>query len=334
MPDLTNNLGQLFVIGIPDAEPPPDYLEFIRRHQIGGVILFEHNCENYATASETIRRVKQQYRGSAPFIAVDQEGGRVCRLRGAPAEFKAPYDYGSADRLSQYAEDYSRAAVYLESLGFNLNFAPVADLQLSDQNTCLDGRCFATSPDKAIPFVQRTIQISHDSALLACAKHFPGLGGAAIDPHMETAIADYDLEAWRGREMRVFAAAVEADVDMIMTTHLLVPALDSTVATGSAVVTQSLLRSMLNFQGIIITDDLTMGGASVLGDYGERTIAAFEAGHDMLLFGKDFSAASEAFEQFRAAVERGDIDPEKLQHSLDRVASLKCKLARPAGHFI
>jgi beta-N-acetylhexosaminidase len=231
-------------------------------------------------------------------------------------------------------EDLSRATVYMESLGINLNFAPVADLRLEAANTCLEGRCFGAAPDEAIPYVQKTVAVSHIHSLLACAKHFPGLGAAQIDPHVETAVADYGIETWQRREMLTFQAAVEADVDMVMTTHLLVPNIDDTIATGSSKIIGSLLRTNLNFQGVVVTDDLTMSGADALGDYGERAVAALEAGHDLLLFGKNFDAAQESFEAVHMAVENGRISAERVRQSLDRVASVKYRLVKTAGHFI
>ncbi|MBD3401281.1 hypothetical protein GF420_00175 [candidate division GN15 bacterium] len=163
--------------------------------------------------------------------------------------------------------------------------------------------------------------------LLSCAKHFPGLGAATIDPHEATAEADYDLNTWSTREMRPFEIAVRAQVDMIMTTHLRLPAIDDTIATGSSKITDHMIRTMLGYEGPVVTDDLLMSGAAELGDVGERAIAAFLAGHDLLLFGQDTEAAIEAMEAFERAAERGDIPAERIRRSLERIASVKCKLA-------
>ncbi|MBD3404220.1 hypothetical protein GF420_15125, partial [candidate division GN15 bacterium] len=288
--------GQLFVVGYQGEQVPQSFVDLVGRRQLGGVILFEDNCRSYTAARESIAAIRKQYTRTAPMIAVDQEGGRVCRLRGVPAEFRAPADYARDNALEQYAEDFSRAMVYMESLGINCNLAPVCDLFLDEGNTCLDGRCFGDSPEVVGPFIEKSIKLARTHGLLSCAKHFPGLGAATIDPHEATAEADYDLNTWSTREMRPFEIAVRAQVDMIMTTHLRLPAIDDTIATGSSKITDHMIRTMLGYEGPVITDDLLMSGAAELGDVGERAIAAFLAGHDLLLFGQDTEAAIEAME--------------------------------------
>ncbi|MFZ5981241.1 MAG: glycoside hydrolase family 3 N-terminal domain-containing protein, partial [Candidatus Zixiibacteriota bacterium] len=139
-------IAQLFIFGFPGSTPPAAFLNFINEEQPGGFILFEENCGTYSHTRENVERLRSGIRGSAPFIAVDQEGGRVCRLRGIPAEFKAPSYYASKKDVEHYIEDYSRAAVYMESLGINLNLAPVADIGFERVNPALEDRCFGGDP--------------------------------------------------------------------------------------------------------------------------------------------------------------------------------------------
>lgn len=321
-----DNIGRLFIIGYKGERVPDSFLDLVRKRRLGGVILFEDNCRSYQSVSKSISAIKRQYTDSPPLIAIDQEGGRVSRFRGAPAEIKAPAEYGRFMAIESYGEDYSRALVYMESVGINLNLAPVADLSLNPANSCLDGRCFGAEPTDVIPFVQMSIRLARRHGLLSCVKHFPGLGAASVDPHHAVATADYDLNTWSGREMRPFEAAVTSGVGLIMTTHLMLPAIDDTIVTGSTRIIDQLLRGMLAFEGPVITDDLCMEGAGELGDIGERTIKAFLAGHDLLLFGQDTTRAVEAMDAFAAAVERGDIPAERLRRSLERIASIKCLL--------
>jgi beta-N-acetylhexosaminidase len=166
--------------------------------------------------------------------------------------------------------------------------------------------------------------------LLSCLKHFPGLGAGDLDPHTATPSITYDEFVWRQREFVPFLAGIEAGTDMIMTTHVMLPELDPTIVTGSATVIDTLLRKGLEFDGPVITDDLTMAGAESLGSIGERTVAAFLAGHDILLFGRDYEQAMEAFDYFVDAVRRGNISPARLTASLERIAGLKCRLRRVA----
>ncbi len=323
-------IGELFIVGFPGAEPPPTFLNFIAEEHIGGVILFAESCTSQGLIRRNVDLIRDQYRtGSKPFIAVDQEGGRVCRIKSAPAEFGAAADYAAGGRLEQYVEDYRRSAVFMESVGINLNLAPVADLAINPNNTCLDSRCFGSSPEQVIPFVRKTVEISKKSGLLSCLKHFPGLGNADIDPHLDTAVVPYDEVVWRQRDMVPFAAGLEAGADMVMTTSVRLEGFDDVIATGSERIISNLLRRALAFDGPVITDDLTMKGADPLGNYGERALKALNAGHDLLLFGRDFEAAMRAYDFVYAAIGRGEVDPERLTTALSRVSGIKFKLDKP-----
>jgi len=331
MDKMIRRIGQLFVLGFSGQAPSAAFLDFVGEEQIGGVILFQENCPTYQAARENIRRISLRLEPT-PLIAVDQEGGPVCRLKGAPAEFKAAAEYGRKLGLERFREDYHRAVVLMTSLGINLNLAPVADLAVNEKNPCVADRCFGEEPDKVAEFVRISVAVAHSQGMLCCLKHFPGLGAAALDPHQAAARADYDRLLWEQRERVPFAAGVESGVDLIMTTHLVAAQLDRQMVTGSRPIISDLIRDSLNFDGPVITDDLTMKGADSLGDYGQRAIAAFNAGHDLLLFCRDFEATIKAFESFVGAVRAGDIPEARVRTALDRVTGLKMKLGKPVLH--
>jgi len=326
MKEIPGNIGQLFIMGFQGERPPQHFLNFIHEEQLGGFVLFEDNCRTYLMARENIDLLKSFCRSTRPFVAVDQEGGRVCRLRGAPAEFRSPSEYARANTVERFVEDYSRSMVVLDSLGFNLNLAPVADIGLDRNNRCLAGRTFGEDPDQVAEFVRAALKVTNRQGILSCLKHFPGLGAASIDPHEATATADYDEIIWRQREKIPFAAGIEEGADMVMTTHLNLPEIDDNMVLTSKKIISELLRSELRFDGPVITDDLTMKGASSVGNIGERTVKAFKAGHDLLLFGPDHEEAIRAYDYFIDAVRREEISVDSLRSSLDRVAGLKYKL--------
>lgn len=324
----TSRLGQLFILGFTGPVPPGSFLQFIADEQIGGVIFFEANCPSAEQTRINIEAIKATMRLAPPFIAIDQEGGRVVRLRGRPAEIKAAGEYARIGSVEQYIEDYRRSVGYLDSLGFNLNLAPVADLELTHDNPCTVGRCFGSRPEIAAPFVVASVEVAHSSGLLSCLKHFPGLGASAIDPHVAVATASYDRTIWQQRERLPFAAGLKAGADLVMSTHLRLPALDSVIVTGSQRIITDLLRTDLGFDGPLITDDLSMSGADELGSLGERTVEACIAGHDLLLFGANHEASMAAYDYFCDAVSRREIPEERLRQALDRVAGLKFRLER------
>lgn len=325
MEEIIRHIGQLFMISFQGTEPSATFLNFINEENIGGVILFADNCENQQRIKKNIKLIHDNAK-ITPLIAIDQEGGRVSRIKGVPAEILAPFEYASHRGINRFADDYGRSLVFLESLGINVNLAPVADIFLNENNSCLKDRCFGTTAEEVIPFVTKAIELARQNGVLSCVKHFPGLGDTKIDPHVKTATADFDLIIWEQRERLPFKAAIDKGVDMVMTTHLNLPKIDDTIVTGSHKVVDSMLRGMLSFDGVVITDDLLMNGAEPLGDIGERTVAAFKAGHDILLFGQNLELAMQAFDYFREACHRGEITPEELSDSLDRVTGMKYKL--------
>jgi len=326
MSDLLQQIGQLFIIGFPGAKPPRPFMNFVAEEQIGGVILFEENCPSHDAVRATVAQIKGLYKGTTPFIAVDQEGGRVSRLRGAPAEFRDPAAYGFEGNTDHFREDYRRAAVFMESIGINLNLAPVCDLMTDKRNICLIGRSFGDDPREVSKFVEASVRTARASGLLSCLKHFPGFGASRIDPHEKTASIEYDEMIWEQRERIPFAVGVTAGADMVMTTHVRLEGYDDVIATASPKIIRDLLRQRLAFDGPVITDDLTMEGAAELGDIGTRTVAAFNAGHDILLFGRDYEQAARAFDFFHDSARRGEIPPERIRTALERVSGSKFKL--------
>jgi len=322
---MIERIGQLFIIGFDGAKPPDDFVEFMVSENIGGVILFEKSCTPHANAERLIKDINA-VSPRVPFIAVDQEGGRVCRFRGAPAEYPSPSKFKSRSDLESYAEQFSRAAYYIHSLGVNLLLGPVADLGLNDKNECLRGRTFGKNPAHVIPYIEKTIKICRRIGLLTCLKHFPGLGAASQDPHHKLATADYDLQTFLNREALTFKAGIDLGADMVMSTHILLPKLDSRMATESEVIVNLFLREKLNFDGVAISDDLLMKSFGASENYGERALRAFKAGHDILLFGPDFDAAKSAIAHFKQAYRDGEIDDERLTISLDRISGIKSKL--------
>jgi beta-N-acetylhexosaminidase len=319
--DIKKRIGQLFILGFPGENPSDEFLDFINQNMIGGVIFFKDNCQDHSKIKSNINLIKDTIPN--PLIAVDQEGGRVTRVTGGDVEIAAASDYSEKLGLNKFKEDYSKSINVLKSLGFNLNLAPVSDIFLNDQNDCLKGRCFGTSAHKVSSFVIEAVKIAKENDVLCCLKHFPGLGASNVDPHISVAHADYDFDIWSGREKIPFENGIKAGADLVMTTHLRLPSFDSNIVTGSEKIISSLLRDDLNFDKILITDDLLMEGASSLGNIEERTLSAFNAGHDILLFGQDFKRAENSFNYFKTVFEKSLISTERILKSFERLSKLK-----------
>jgi len=322
---MLEKIGQLFITGYDEREPFQDFLKFLIEENIGGVILFEENSHPHTRAESFIRQINAASR-ETPFIAVDQEGGRVCRFRGAPAEYPAASVFGKENNLEMFYEHFSRSIYYIHSLGINLLLGPVADLELNNKNQCLKDRTFGKKPSRIIPFIETAVKTAARSGVLTCLKHFPGLGAASEDPHNQTAVADYDLQTFLNRESLPFKAGIDAGADMVMTSHILLPNIAKHLATESPIIVERLLRERLNFDGVAITDDLLMNGAGGAAEAPRMAVRAFMAGHDILLLGRDFSTTKKTVAHFKDQFRKGGISEERIKTSLDRIYGVKSKL--------
>ncbi len=329
MSTLPEQIAELLIVSYRGDHPPREFLQFLERYQIGGVIFFADNAPSPEQLSSSLDAIRAMYESDhPPILAIDQEGGRVSRLTDEAYQLRSAFEYGSEANNDAFNADYGRVAANLADLGLNLNFAPVADLAVNPNNECLQGRCFSDDPERAAELVAASVQIAHRSGLLCCLKHFPGLGAADVDPHHQATSADYDRGIWRERERIPFAAGLAAGGDLVMTTHLTVSPLDPEMATASARIVGELLRDDLEYDGPVITDDLTMSGASALGDYGARSVAALKAGHDLLLFGQDHAAPGQALQAIEQAVRSGELERNRIEQARRRVKKLKRHLWR------
>jgi beta-N-acetylhexosaminidase len=322
--NVKKQIGQLFILGFPGEEPSDEFLDFINQNMIGGVILFKDNCPSHSKTQSNINLINEAI--TDPIIAVDQEGGRVTRVIGGDVEIAGASDYANKLGLEKFKEDYKKSVGTLKSLGFNVNLAPVSDIFLNVENECLKGRCFGSTANEVSSFVVEAVTIAKENNIGCCLKHFPGLGASGVDPHHSVAIAEYDFETWNIREKIPFEAGISAGVNMIMTTHLKLLSFDNNIVTGSEKIINSLLRDKLKFDKILITDDLLMEGASSLGSIEERTVSAFNAGHDIMLFGQDFNSSKAAFNNFCRAVEQKTVKLERLKESLKRITELRKRI--------
>jgi beta-N-acetylhexosaminidase len=293
-----------------------------------GVILFKSNFYHdrpYESWLEGHRRLIEDVRAATGreklLVAIDHEGGRVCRTPAPVTRF---------DYAANWAPD--SAAVgramgrELASLGLNLNFAPVLDIHTNPANPVIGTRAFGSTPraviDAALPFM-RAMQAE---GILACGKHFPGHGDTSVDSHLGLPAQGSDLEALRRRELAPFAAAIAAGIPMIMTSHILYPAIDADApVTLSRRFVTEILRDELGFDGVTVSDDIGMGAMKGYFEAPDAAARFLAAGCDMLMVCAHFTEAGRA-RGFAAAIlqaaAEGRLDPLMLARSRGRIAAL------------
>jgi beta-N-acetylhexosaminidase len=304
--------------------------------RIGSVLLFTSNFGDPAglkTLTDSLQALASSACLDHPILVMlDQEGGQVNRVQ---ADFAPPSQLVVGSGGPDHVRAVERAsAAGLHQLGVGLDLAPVADVRTNPRDQVILDRSFGSSAAHVAPLVGAAVQGLHDGGVGATLKHFPGLGGAAGDPHIAIP-TDTESEAqWERAQMPAFAAGIAAGADAVMTTAVYVPGLGggSVPAMFSAPVVGR-LRSQLGFGGVIVSDSVSMGGISDRYPLPEATVLALAAGNDLVLLSNgDPAYEAQAFAAVRAAVLSGRLDREALHESAMRVNRLRDKWGRRFTH--
>ncbi len=312
---LREDVGQLLWFGFAGPVAEPALLAKLARGEVGATILFKRNL-TFATEEildlDALVALNAALHVAAPdgtpaLVAVDQEGGRVARVR-APATVWPPMlaHEGHADDAA-LAEGVGAAMGHeLRALGFDIDFAPVLDIHTNPDNPIIGDRAFGTEPEAVARRALAFARGLHAAGILACGKHFPGHGDTATDSHLELPRIDHHWERLESVELLPFARAAEARLPMIMTAHVVFAALDPTrPATLSPQVITGLLREKLGFRGVIVSDDLDMRAIAANMGADVAAVAAIRAGCDVLLLCRD-EAHQDAAQ--RALIREGEAD--------------------------
>lgn len=295
----------------------------LEQYPVGGLIYFTKNIKSEDQIKKMVEN-SVSYCKFPMFIAVDEEGGDVSRLaEGLKLDNVGDMaDIGSTGDTTKAYEAMKTVGTYMSSYGFNLNFAPVADVLTNGDNTSIGDRSFGSDTTVVSGMVTSAMNGLEEAGVTACIKHFPGLGDASEDTHNGLTVIDKSLEELKQTELVPFIFAIENGANMIMVGHMSLPQVagDNTPATMSKEVISDLLRSELGFNGVVITDAMNMGAITEYYSADEAAIRALKAGADMILMPEDFEAA---YEGVIAAVKDGTISEDRINDSLKRVFRIK-----------
>jgi beta-N-acetylhexosaminidase len=313
-------IGQLLMGSLPAWTVTPEIRSLAREFQLGGVILFARNVEAPEQVAELSRDVQTLVRDVPLWVSVDQEGGRVARLK-APFTEWPPMAVLGRSGDEKLAARFARAlAAELRAVGVTLDFAPVLDIHTNPKNPVIGDRALADDADVVARLGVAIIRELQGHGVAACGKHFPGHGDTAVDSHFDLPLVEQPPDRLRGVEFVPFRAAIAADVACMMTAHVLVPALDEQhPATLSRRIVGEMLRDELSFDGVIFTDDLDMkaiAGRYTLGDAAAQAIAAGCDG--LLVCSGNIDAQVEVLEALVHAVEDGRVPRKRVEDALAR----------------
>ncbi len=294
------------------------------KYPVGGIILYAHNIEDEAQLTTFISQIRA-LKGS-PLLCIDEEGGRVARIANNAnfdvEKFESMGAIGATGDAQNAYHCGNAIGAYLRRYGFDIDFAPVADVNTNPENIVIGARAFSDDPQVAAPMVTNYLQGLKDAGVTGCIKHFPGHGDTKADTHYGYAQSMKTWEEMKDCEMVTFKAGIQWGVQLIMTAHIATPNVTGSdiPATMSSFILQDKLRGELGYQNIVITDAMEMEAITQQYSNAETTVGCILAGVDIVLGPQNFV---EAFDAVMDAVQQGTISEARIDQSVRRILKLK-----------
>lgn len=321
--------SELFIIGFEKPKLNTEQLQFLKSRPLGGLILFRRNIVDLAQVIELNSSIIQTNPQHVPLLSVDQEGGRVARLRGLCTDIPPLKELLPLFNKDPYLAFRLGAMMGRElvALGFNLNFAPVCDVGSNQENNDIIGdRSFSDDPQAAAPLCANFIKGMQGAGLAACAKHFPGHGSTIIDSHFSLPRINLSLKHWEQTELLPFKSAINSQVATIMTAHIIYEEIDKKVpATMSEKIIQQILREENNYSGVVISDDLDMKAVADNYDLEQIIEQSLMASVDMFIIGNNWPKAMEAIELTNKLINKSSQIKAQAQKAINRINILRNK---------
>ena len=325
---IDEKIGQLLLIGLDGKKISPFAKKMIAENKIGGFILYKDNIKSASQTVALLNSLKAaNNENSIPlWLSLDQEGGKVSRLPAEIAKFPSARELGVLKDISHTKEVGRSLGSTVKALGFNLDFAPVLDIDSNPDNPVIGDRSFGSDADTVINHGMAMMEGISEAGVTTVVKHFPGHGDTSVDSHYALPVVGKSLDELGKLELLPFVEAVGHNADAVMVAHLLIPALDKELPTSiSYKAINGLLRTGLGYNGVVVTDDLTMGGLLQDNEIGEAAVKAVLAGADLLLVGHDEKLQQRVLTALQSEVKNGGITEMRLDESLYRLLALKQK---------
>jgi beta-N-acetylhexosaminidase len=325
---LTEKIGQLVIAGIDSYENDEHSKALIESYKVGGFILLGQNIKDTKQTLELVNSLKiSNSKNKIPlFFGIDEEGGRITRL---PKEFaKLPTNkvIGEKNNSSLSYKIGSLLGEEVKAFGLNMNFAPVLDVNSNAKNPVIGDRSFGSNVDIVSKLGIQTMKGIQAQNIIAGVKHFPGHGDTSVDSHVGLPVVSNDLNRLKSLELIPFSKAIENGADVVMVAHILLPKIDKdNPATFSKAVITDILRGYLKYDGVVITDDMTMGAIVKNYDIGEAAVKSLNAGSDIILVCHDFEKETAVLKAINTAVQNKTLTEKSIDEKVYRVLKLKQK---------
>lgn len=323
---LDEKIGQMIITGFNGSEYNDDMDRLINEYKVGGVILFARNIEDSNQMIDLTRALQENNNNIPLFISIDEEGGRVSRLPDDVEKFPSAFTIGLINNQQTAYENGKEIGYTLKRLGINLDYAPVLDIYSNENNTVIGDRAFSKEESIVSTMGIATMEGIEDADIIPVVKHFPGHGDTEVDSHYGLPIVYKTLEELRNFEFIPFVKAIESGCDVIMVSHIILNEVDSSnPASLSKIVISDLLRKDLEFDKVVITDDMSMGAITSIMSIEEACIKSIEAGCDILLLGNAYEEIEQVINSIKLKLYNGEISEEQINKSVKRILELKKK---------
>ncbi|MBG07365.1 MAG: beta-N-acetylhexosaminidase [Halobacteriovoraceae bacterium] len=316
------DIGQLILMGIEGKSLHKEEADFIKKENIGGIILFSKNYETPVQLAQLVNSIQKLRKDYPLFISVDHEGGRVIRFRNHFTQFPPMLDIARLDSPKCF---YSLSKIMAEELllcGINFNFSPCCDILTNDKNIVIGDRAFGKDSETVSKFISSAIRGFQTNGMVACAKHFPGHGSTYKDSHFDLPQIDKELDEFRENEFIPFKKAIKSRVEFIMMGHLLIPSVDPSYPASLSEKWHDILRKELKFDRLIISDDLQMEAITKHYTLEEASIMALSAGSDILIY-RDFEHAKKGHQAIIEGLKDKRLSTSQIYEKNNRI--LDCK---------
>ena len=318
-----DKVGQLLMIGIHGKTLNDDAKFMLNEYRVGGIILFDRNMESKDQVKSLITDINKTGKsaGLTPlFIGIDQEGGAVARMEDQLIKVPPAEELGN-EPIEQAVSLAKQSGTELKDLGFNINFAPVADLGLTY------GRSFSTNPDDVVRYASAVGKAYDEAGLWYSYKHFPGIGKTDVDLHADTSVVPVFKETLLNEDTKVFVDLIKQskpNTYAIMVSHAMYPQIDADHPSSlSKAIITDWLRKDMGYNGVVVTDDMDMGALAKHYTFGDMAVQSILAGSDILLVCHEYEHMQEAYNGLMKAVKDGRISKERLDESVKRILLMK-----------
>lgn len=318
-----DKVGQLLMIGIHGKTLNDDAKFMLNEYRVGGIILFDRNMESKDQVKSLITDINKTGKsaGLTPlFIGIDQEGGAVARMEDQLIKVPPAEELGK-EPIEQVVSLAKQSGTELKDLGFNINFAPVADLGLTY------GRSFSTNPDDVVRYASAVGKAYDEAGLWYSYKHFPGIGKTDVDLHADTSVVPVSKETLLNEDTKVFVNLIKQskpNTYAIMVSHAMYPQIDADHPSSlSKAIITDWLRKDMGYNGVVVTDDMDMGALAKHYTFGDMAVQSILAGSDILLVCHEYEHMQEAYNGLMKAVKDGRISKERLDESVKRILLMK-----------